>query len=63
MEIHAVPSDYVTVKRLKIFGCGIDKTIIADESSPVSNVGIDVNANGIPLKEINVQIFVGDGVQ
>ncbi|OEH91137.1 right-handed parallel beta-helix repeat-containing protein [Bacillus solimangrovi] len=52
----------VDVERLKIFGCGIGKTIIAGNPSPVSTNGIDVNADQTILKELTVQGFETNGI-
>ncbi|OEH92038.1 right-handed parallel beta-helix repeat-containing protein [Bacillus solimangrovi] len=52
----------VDKERLKIFGCGIGKTIIAGNSSPLSDNGIDVSSNQTILKGLTVQGFSeGDG--
>ncbi|OEH91138.1 right-handed parallel beta-helix repeat-containing protein [Bacillus solimangrovi] len=53
----------VNKERLKIFGCGIGKTIIAGNPSPDSGTnGIDVNANQTTLQGFTVQGFNENGV-
>ncbi|OEH94162.1 NosD domain-containing protein [Bacillus solimangrovi] len=57
----------VNKPRLKIFGCGIGKTIIAGNSSPADTDGITVNANQTILKGFTVQGFIegfdSDGIE
>ncbi|OEH91133.1 right-handed parallel beta-helix repeat-containing protein [Bacillus solimangrovi] len=52
----------VTKERLKIFGCGIGKTIIAGLPAMGSNDGIVVSAEQTILQDFTVQGFDGDGV-
>ncbi|OEH94163.1 right-handed parallel beta-helix repeat-containing protein [Bacillus solimangrovi] len=54
----------VTKERLKIFGCGIGKTIISGNPSPAASDGITVNADQTILKGFTIQGFtVGDGIE
>ncbi|MEI5907555.1 hypothetical protein WAK64_10840 [Bacillus spongiae] len=52
----------VDVDNLKIFGCGIGRTIIEGAPSQGSSNGVAVNANRIILQAFTVQGFTGDGV-
>ncbi|MEI5905624.1 right-handed parallel beta-helix repeat-containing protein [Bacillus spongiae] len=51
----------VDVENLKIFGCGIDRTIIAGAPAQGSNDGVVVSANRTTLQGFTVQGFADDG--
>ncbi|OEH93786.1 hypothetical protein [Bacillus solimangrovi] len=53
----------VTKERLKIFGCGIGKTIIAGNPSPVSDNGIDIDADYTLLQGFTIQGFSDGGIE